>query len=367
MNTVPFDQLGPGQSGRLAYQVLGQNGPIFNPQNIRYLSPDSLEIPANTMSTGTSGMFAGLAGANLISSILNPGVSVYITHRINSLHRKIDHLQKIMDRIEQKIDYIMTKVERIDMQVAENNLRQALNHTLQKAVSQEEIDLRVLASFQKDLLIFNNSLSSRLLTNFGLRLSSDVLHQLQMICDLLYGIRKLVAHIYNTSVDGDPERVIAVNPTGYFSVFGGDLEDLVKLDILFDRVVYELITHKEEMLEFAAIISEQEVSDCEDEHGDRLATLFDNTGYVCLDGCYPEGLSVLFKDEVPEAVEQVLYDLCYVWLYQTDAGLFFRTSVEIEAITSGYENTFWPQLIEAEPCGINQIDVACDVPLLENA
>ena len=30
MNTVPFDQLGPGQSGRLAYQVLGQDGPIFN-------------------------------------------------------------------------------------------------------------------------------------------------------------------------------------------------------------------------------------------------------------------------------------------------------------------------------------------------
>lgn len=26
MNTVPFDQLGPGQSGRLAYQVLGQDG-----------------------------------------------------------------------------------------------------------------------------------------------------------------------------------------------------------------------------------------------------------------------------------------------------------------------------------------------------
>lgn len=67
MNTVPFDQLGPGQSGRLAYQVLGQNGPIFNPQNIRYLSPDSPEIPTNAMSTGASGLSAGLTGANLIA------------------------------------------------------------------------------------------------------------------------------------------------------------------------------------------------------------------------------------------------------------------------------------------------------------
>ena len=46
MNTVPFKKLGPGQSARLTVQVLGQNGPIPNPQNIRYLPPDSPEIPS---------------------------------------------------------------------------------------------------------------------------------------------------------------------------------------------------------------------------------------------------------------------------------------------------------------------------------
>ena len=51
MNTVPFDQLGPGQSGRLAYQVLGQDGPIFNPQNIRYLyRQKALRYPPTSMS-----------------------------------------------------------------------------------------------------------------------------------------------------------------------------------------------------------------------------------------------------------------------------------------------------------------------------
>ena len=68
MNTVPFDKLGPGQSGRLAYQVLGQDRPIFNPQNIRYLSPDSVEIPATSMGAGASALSAGLAGANLINT-----------------------------------------------------------------------------------------------------------------------------------------------------------------------------------------------------------------------------------------------------------------------------------------------------------
>ena len=49
MNTVPFDKLGPGQSGRLAYQVLGQDGPI-------------------SMGAGASALSAGLAGANLINT-----------------------------------------------------------------------------------------------------------------------------------------------------------------------------------------------------------------------------------------------------------------------------------------------------------
>ena len=219
MNTVPFDQLGPGQSGRLAYQVLGQNGPIFNPQNIRYLPPDSPEIPVNAMGIGTSGLSAGLAGANLIASILNLGVSVYIAHRIKSLHKKMDYLQEIMNRIEHKIDYIMTKVDRIDTQVAENNLRHALNHLLQRAVSSEGIDLRVLADLHSDFEKFCDSLSSPLILNFGLRLSSDIRGQLQQIYDLAYEIRRLIARHYNISIDGDPEQAITVNNPGDYFLF----------------------------------------------------------------------------------------------------------------------------------------------------
>ena len=365
MNTVPFEQLGPGQSGRLAYQVLGQNGPIFNPQNIRYLPPDSPEIPANPMAMGESGLSAGLAGANLIGSILNLGVSLYIAHRINDLHEKMDHLQEIMDRVEQKIDYIVAKVDRIDTQVAENNLRHALNHVLQKAVSLEGIDLRFLAGFHEDLSVFNNSLSSPLISNFGLRLSSDVRDRLQMIYDLLYGIRKFVAQRHNFAIYGDSERVIAITPTlEYFELLGRPLETMVKENMLFEKVIDELAIHKEDMLGFS-IFSDEEFSECEDGHRDRLVELFDNAGFIdlCPNGLF---LSDLFMDEAPEVVEQGLYDLCCAWLHNTDAGLLWRTWIELEGIADGYENVFWPQLKEAEPCGINQIEVACDVPLLEN-
>ena len=335
MNTVPFDQLGPGQSGRLAYQVLGQNGPIFNPQNIRYLSPDSPEIPANPMIAGELGLSTGLVGANLIASILNLGVSVYIAHRINSLHDKMDHLQETMARIERKIDYIKDKVDRIDTQVAENNLRHALDHMLKKAVFQEKIDLRILTDLRGDIIKFIESFSLPLLLNFGLQLSSDIRDRLQHIYDLAYWVRKLVAQRYNTSVDGDPERVITVNPDrDYFSIFGGG--DL-KVHVRATMHVSTVNIKKTEWLNF----------------DDYLPGPSSHNPHKSI-----------FKDEDPE---QGLYDLGHAWLYQTDAGLLWRTKIELDAIASGYENAFWPELKDAEPCGVNQIEVACDVPLLEDA
>ena len=326
MNTVPFEQLGPGQSGRLAYQVFGQNGPIFNPQNIRYLSPDSVEIPATSMGAGASALSAGLAGANLIGSVLNLGVSLFNAFQISGLHSR-------MNRIERKIDHIVSKVDRIDTQVAENNLRHALEHVLRKSVSSEGVvDLRVLAGLCHDFDKFKESLPSPVLLNFGLGLSSDIRDQLQLIYDLAYGTRKLVAQRYNTSVKGDPERIITVTPDrDYFLICGGDLTVHVKATMHLPTVYSE------------------------------------NAGWLNFDNYLPERRHLdIFEDETPEAIEQGLYDLGYAWLYQTDAGLLWRTRIELGAIASGYENTFWPELKDAEPCGINQIEVACEIPLLEN-
>ncbi len=374
MNTVPFDQLGPGQSGRLAYQVLGQNGPIFNPQNIRYLSPDSVEIPATSMGAGTSALFAGLAGANLIGSVLNLGVSVYIAHRINNLHKKVDHLQKTIDRIEHKIDYIKEKADRIDTQVAENNLRHALDHVLLTAVSHEGIDLRVLTNLCDDFEKFINSLSSPLMLNFGLQLSSDIRDQLQQIYKLAYSIRLLVTQRYNISVDGQPERVITVNPTENYYFEWSSLDILIQKTILrrlvLDKVMgeklQEFLSLRENRgyLPFGGIsVMKKNLPKFLNGEIGSFSEIF--TGWSSLDEFLPE--DIFIKDEAPETVEQELYDLCCTWLDQTDAGLLYRTQIELDGIANGYENAFWPELKNAEPCGFNQIEVACDVPLLENA
>ena len=286
---------------------------------------------------GASGLSAGLAGVGLISSIFNLGISAYIASQVAKLHEK-------MDRIERKVDYIKDKVDRINTQVAENNLRHALNYVLQKAVSQKGVDLRILAGLRGDINKFTEELPNPrylrircpLMLNFGLQLSSDIRGQLQQIHNLAYWIRKLIASKYNTSIDGDPERVITVNPDrDYFSIFGGgDLKIHVRATMHISNVAIK----KTEWLNF--------------------------------DDYLPRGRSKqkphqsIFKGKDPE---QGLYDLSYGWLYQTDAGLLWRTWIELVGIVDGYENTFWPELKDAEPCGFNQIEVACDVPLLENA
>ena len=353
MNTVPFDKLGPGQSGRLAYQVLGQDGPIMNPQNIRYLPADSGELPANAMNTSASGLTAGLAGANLICSFLTLGVSVYIASQVAGLHRKMDRLQETVDRIERKVNYIVSKVDRIDIQVAENNFRHALEYVLRQAVSGEGVDLRALSGLCNDFSKFNDSLSSSLVLNFGLRLSSDIRGRLQNIYDLLYGIRKLVAQRYNMAVGGDPERIITTNPTdGYFSLLGGNLETLVRATMTLNDINGGNQFQKMALIDFDDYLPERHPYIFKDEARESIRTM-GRWIWTTIDG-----------NSEAEAVKQGLYDLGCTWLHHSDAGLLWRTWVELDAIAEGYEY-FWPQLEEAEPCGFNQIDVVTDLALIE--
>ena len=70
---VPFDQIGQSQVGRLVYQVIGKEGPILNPQNIRYLPPDA----GKTSVTDVQGLTAGIAGLNLVLSAGTLAVAAY--------------------------------------------------------------------------------------------------------------------------------------------------------------------------------------------------------------------------------------------------------------------------------------------------
>ena len=335
---VPFDALGPGQSGRLVYQVMGDNGPIYNPKMIRFMNPDSSELPANSIVTGPSALQAGLAGAGLVTSVMNLAISAYIASGVAELRRT-------MDRIETKIDHIVEKVDRIDTQVAENNLRHAMNHIVRRAVAQDSIDLESTAGISEDLDRFIESLPGPLFLNFALRLSSDVRERLGQLYDLLHGVRKVVAQSYNLTIHGDPERVVTVDPDrDYFCPsLGGDLDTLVK----------------------ATTVCLTEVDVSSKWYDTEYMNQFEAMGLSDLDDYLPEPHQVIFRDtyerESHGETQHRLGELVRAWLYRTDAGLFFRTNIEMIAINKGYEEVFWPQLQGAERSQLTQVSAACEV------
>jgi hypothetical protein len=148
---VPFEQLGSGQSGRLVYQVLGENGPIFNPSGIRYLPPDSTSSTPADVAPVTTDIAAGLAGINLAVSAGTLVMSAAVLASVQRLHKKFDTLNATVKQIDKKLDALSGKVKKIDIRVSETHLREAIRHCLKKACSQDEISFVDLRSLHGDI------------------------------------------------------------------------------------------------------------------------------------------------------------------------------------------------------------------------
>lgn len=89
-------------------------------------------------------------------------------------------------------------------------------------------------------------------------------------------------------------------------------------------------------------------------------------GLTDLDNYLPQRHSEIFQETYDsdslEDTQQRLGELVRAWLFGADAGLFFRTSLEMQAMSDGYEEVFWPELQGKESCEIGQIFVACKIP-----
>ena len=73
--SVPFEQIGVGQLGRYVYQVIGKDGPIFNPKNISYLEANPL---SSNIHFDPQSAVAGLSGLNLVGSFANLAISATV-------------------------------------------------------------------------------------------------------------------------------------------------------------------------------------------------------------------------------------------------------------------------------------------------
>ena len=66
MTEVPFAPIGPGQSARLVYQVMGGNGPIANPRGIRFMDPGSVDAGSLSGGGGIPGLFSAVGAVQML-------------------------------------------------------------------------------------------------------------------------------------------------------------------------------------------------------------------------------------------------------------------------------------------------------------
>ena len=124
---IPFDRIGPGQVARLAYQVIGQNGPIFNPSNIRYMSAGGAGAGTLGMNSGIlSGAGAGagalvpaLAGINLLVGVGILAISAANYAQCRNILKAVNRVGADVSETKSMVEDIQQRVERIDMRVAD--------------------------------------------------------------------------------------------------------------------------------------------------------------------------------------------------------------------------------------------------------
>ena len=363
--SVPFAQIGPGQVGRLAYQVIGKDGPIFNPTNIAYLDPGDgpQDLAPATYGEATT----ALAGINLAVASGSLVLSAATLKEVHKLQKKVDAVLFGIERLDSKVTDIARRVARIDMRVAENNLREAMRHVLSRAVREDEIDLRKLSALRHDLQNLFESLEQSPYMHFGIRLATDVRENLTAIHALLAGTRMLVAQKHNQVANGMPDRSVSMEPTlEYLSHL--EVQQDIRAAILYSRVrnAYGEISQSISQ----SIATRFSFSDDEDHShfssllqsdlADPLETAFSE--------CFGGGRTIFLAlpeelfEEKADDIWAKLSDIAVDWLWNTDSGLLMRTDIEMAALTDGYDSVFWPHLNDPESVPIGEIRIDCALP-----
>lgn len=206
---VPFDKIGPGQSIRLAWQVMGKSGPIPNPAGIRYLPADAGVVLGGAQNL----LFAStaLAGLNLLASVANTAIAAQSLQELRKVSKRIEDLTSGQQRIEAKVEQALAGIKRVEIGVSEARLARVVSSALRAAREDEGLTFEPFHQLSEDLQSFldDAGIARGKVTNF--RLGSDLRNDLLNIAGLLRGVRLRLATHWNRQ-QADPARVWRCEP-----------------------------------------------------------------------------------------------------------------------------------------------------------
>ncbi|MGY1640845.1 hypothetical protein ACI782_06880 [Geodermatophilus sp. SYSU D00703] len=217
---APYTSTGPGQSVRLVYQVMGSNGPIPNPQKIRYIPAGSADVTGLGLPTPTclrpsvsdaSAVMGAVQLANLGVSVVDLAISAAVLVEVKKQTRILREMQVGLQEVRAGISGLLTRAERIDVTVAELNLRETLNHALKSACKGDEVDLVLLAQLVAkalDRFFASMKAPNEPGMNRSFTLASDVREMAEAALHILWGARLTAVQAHNLACSGDPLKVV---------------------------------------------------------------------------------------------------------------------------------------------------------------
>ena len=327
---VPYEEIGPGQKGRLVYQVMGDGGPIPNPKNIRYLPPDS--VPQST-SVGPSGIGGALAATNTLLRAAEVGGEL---HNAIKLRQIESYLKKTLPRIErslramnENLKKVLEKVDTIQQMEAEESLRDDLKHFLRRKHVRDlgTVDIRGLS---EDLLESISRFEERADLRIeiggarGLTFSVETQDLLSQAFQLLHKVRRTTYEAVNRRVD-DPLKVLG------FGTRGEDYwpDEACSFDAIA-LTLASLYSPPRDERSFLGMVNKKKIKKLGrlDPDARRLLPLFRK-----IDRIGDENGEGVIDRETFEAFKKW-------WIWESDAGLVHRVRREAEGIVEGYEHTF---------------------------
>ncbi|MBN1774733.1 MAG: hypothetical protein JXB32_25975 [Deltaproteobacteria bacterium] len=418
--TVPFVHIGPGQVARLGLQVIGKNGPVFNPNNIRTLPVE--DSGSALAPVDLPGLAAGLGAVNLLASVGTLALGAATYAQVKRIAAEVVALRADVAELRVIADEIRGRVEVIDVRVAEQALRSAMDHVFRTAIGDAGIDLIVLAKLRRDLDAFCDRLPPG--APWSELLATDVRDKLVGLVELLVGVRRLVAARHNIAVQGDPARVVTMSEVAdYLGADAGELaareigkrvagvagemaSAVIANDITaqftmasrdlegawYEQVIRVLAAEVPARLAVGGLRGGRESRSasllrdilhqgllfrfCPEAFLRRIATAaMAEYGMATLGTHVRHGYeewveskktSVLqnfpvvaegaSESDVAEVMDHVRHVL-QAWLWHTDSGLLLRARVELNGIERGYEQVFWPRLVGAGSTEMTSIEV----------
>lgn len=323
--TVPFEELGPGQKGRLAYQVMGDGGPIPNPKKIRYLPPDEV-LPRDINPVGAPMLGGALAATQVLMQAVDTGVGIHnaiklrqIESHLSSVLGGIEQIKAQFESISRRLNLIIQKIDSVQKMEAEKDMRSDLKYLFEeKHVASGSVNLSGLADDVLEVISRYEDVGEvdiQLGGERSLRLSVETKDLLTRAFRLFHAVRRSSYATVNRRANGNPVRA-------------------ANIDLHEDYWPSDVASYDSVLLAIRAmhwVANKRGVRDFIDDHVTRV---FNEADPVAM------RLRPFFY-EMDADLEREAYEAFKKWwVWEADAGLLHRVRKEAKGIAEGYAPTF---------------------------